>query len=69
MSWRHFSALLSGLGPNTAVVATQSSRKDGGATGSAGQKVIEIDMDANPQQADAFFASMTGRHPKRKRKP
>jgi hypothetical protein len=65
LTWRKFKVLLTGLGPNSAVVAVQSSRSQGsGGRSSSSEKTIVIDMDRHPEQADAFFASMVGKRSK-----
>lgn len=70
MSWRTFRTLLGGVVamPNSAVVNVNAGKKSGGTAPARGQKVITIDMDNDPKGAQAFFASMTGRRPKGKRK-
>ena len=67
MSWRYFTVLLGGLGPNSAIVATQSSRTQGSRTAS-GEQVIEIDMNKDPELVDRLFAGMVAKTPKRKQK-
>lgn len=68
MSWRRFRVLLSGLGPNSALVAHLSARKRPGKRGTyaTGSPEVVIDADRNPAEFDSFWKSMT-RPAKRRR--
>jgi hypothetical protein len=65
LTWRKFKTLLTGLGPNSAVVAVQSSRaRDGSKSGMAHEKVVEFDMHDLAQEK-AFIDMVVGKKRKR----